>query len=229
MKFKAIFFEFKKTGLAKKNMKSISLLCGFLAVFLWNCSGGEEDRAWNEALQAGRIEAIDSFLLRYPNSSYRRQALSRKEAKAWALAELEQTEYYYRKYLADFPEGEHIDKVEERIAAIESPNLDLESLSSASFVGKVDYGQKQIQILSMKFRRIEDQAELGIDFIATLNTKDNRSDLAGQILRAKTQIRFDEQGKDSQIGLGQGRLYRRKDKWLIESTDAKLYWVLRES
>jgi hypothetical protein len=207
-----------------------TLILALLALLLGACAGGEEDRAWNAAVQANSPQALDSFLLQYPNSSYRKQALSKKEDYLWSRAELEKTEYFYKKYAADYPQGAHTEEVNAKIAALSIPTLDLAKLTEAMFIGKIDYGSKQIQVLSMKFVRIE-QNDAKIDFIATLNTKDFRTDIAGSIEPSKATVLFEEDpNAQTQLGLKQGRLYQNNSgKWFMESTDAQIYWIIRQN
>lgn len=219
------------------SLHSLSKALCFFLFFSVACSDTSEDaRVWNELLKAPSQQALEQFLDEYPESSYRPQALKKKEEYQWQAALLEKTLFPYIKYLNDYPDGKYREEAQAFIDAIESPNFQIEKLYQGSFVGHIDYGAKQIQVLSMKFRAQTPEEEPENSdpykqaFIATVNTKDFRKDIRGVLQLPEGLLLFEEEADEQSevlLGLSKGRVYYINSKLFLESTDPQQYWALR--
>lgn len=205
------------------------LLLAFLAIGFQACSS-EESEALEYAKEQNTILAIDSFLETYPNGSYLNDAREIKENHLWRQAQYEGTAYYYKKYIQNYPQGDYLQMAMDSLQAIPRPPFDLSNLLKMRFVGLIDYGDVEKNVLSMRFTDLEiAEADSIIEFEADLNLPDLHKDLKGHINKKNNHIHFIENESDKvKVNLANGRLYIRDEQLLIESIDPKQYWRLRQ-
>jgi PEGA domain len=81
----------------------------------------EEQLAWNRIRNTGDPSALEEFVRRYPNSSFRSQADSRVEALNWAKASSSGSLHSYQDYVARYtsPPGPHLTAAMAEIANLE--------------------------------------------------------------------------------------------------------------
>lgn len=190
--------------------------------------GGDDARAWQAVQSSPSVAAIDTFLAKYPDSGYRKAALQQKEDFVWAMACNDNTEYAYRRYKFDYPEGKYADQVVAKVDAIAiDPEVGFAQLTSKTFVGTINYGDRQVSVLALQFVRIEEAADV-VRFEATINTNDMRKSLLGTINKSNYIISFEENPTDQvTLNLKPGRAYWRESRIWLESTDPAQFWRLR--
>lgn len=185
-----------------------------------------EDHAWQAAVTQNTEGAIDSFLLIYPDSKYKSDAIEQKDNYAWYWAEQKNTIYSYKKYLSDFPEGIHKEEVPERLQSIQTTTISLADLTKSSFVGKINYGTRETQIIAFKFVEIQED-DSDIRFVAQINTSEIRKTLEGSIDKKDYTVMFTEDpAQKGMLNLTDGKIYKKDDKFLIESANISQYWQL---
>ena len=81
----------------------------------------EEQLAWNRINNTGDPSALEEFVRRYPNSSFRSQAESKLEALSWAKASSSATLHGYQDYVGRYtsPPGPHLPAAIAEIARLE--------------------------------------------------------------------------------------------------------------
>ena len=82
----------------------------FAATCFFSCGGGDsnlENAAWKEARKENTLEAIDSFLLKFPGTTKKAEIAKVRDGMLWQTALLNNTEFYYRSYLTEFPQGKY--------------------------------------------------------------------------------------------------------------------------
>jgi hypothetical protein len=81
----------------------------------------EEQLAWNHIQSTGDPSAVEEFVRRYPNSSFRSQAESKLEALIWAKASSSGSLHGYQDYVARYssPPGPHLSAAMAEIARLE--------------------------------------------------------------------------------------------------------------
>jgi len=189
------------------------------------CSN-EEDKAWDLALSQNSGAALDSFLLVYPDSKYAAEVATYKEDFAWYAAKQKHTVYNYKKYLVDFPNGKYKEQVSNQIDSISSNNINLEELTKSTFIGKIDYGNRETEVIAFSFSEIQKDSA-GIRFIAKINTSDIRKMIEGRIDPNGYLIMFMENPDDKiMLNITDGRAYRKDNKIMLESTNVNQYWNL---
>lgn len=197
----------------------------FFFTLLTACSN-EEDKAWDVALSQNSGSALDSFLLVYPDSKYTSEVATYKEDFAWYAAKRKHTVYNYKKYSVDFPNGKYKELVAPQIDSIPSNNINLEELTKSTFVGKINYGDREIEVIGFSFAEIRKDSA-GIRFIANINTSDYRKTIEGRIDPNGYVIMFMENtGNKSMLNITDGRAYRKGNKIMLESTNVAQYWNL---
>lgn len=203
------------------------LLVGILA--LSGCSS-EEGEAFAYAEKQNNLAALDSFMEVYPNGSYLQEALKRKEWLHWEKAKYEGTVFYYKKYLLDYPQGEYLQAAMDSLQVLQPTPLDFTKLLELRFVGLIDYGDVEKDVLSMRFTHLNvPELDSVIQFKANINLPDIRKDLEGHINKNNNRIHFKENENDKvKINLSAGRLYFQKGQLVIESVEPKQYWRLRQ-
>ncbi len=185
-----------------------------------------EDKAWNEAVLKNSTGAIDSFLNIYPESRYQTEANTKKDNYRWYIAKSKNTVYAYKKYLADYPSGLHKEEVPLYLDSIVSQEISLADLTKNSFVGKIDYGTRETQIIAFKFSEIQEDND-NIRFFAKINTSNIRKNLEGKINKKDFSIIFMEDPTSKTVlNLTDGRIYKNGDKLMMESTNISQYWNL---
>ncbi len=204
--------------------KKLYLFHLFLA-FCWACGNGDDARAWQAVMNSPSSDAVDSFLLQYPNSGFKEAALQKKEDFCWQIAINDNTEFAYKNYQKIYPAGKYNELVQNRLDSIPVDNLMLLSLTTQNFVGKISLNGREIQVLSMRFVKIE-EAE-NIRFEATINLPDKRKNLLGTINKTNMSFLFEENGQEPILGLSTARAYLRDKQIWIESTDLNQYWRVR--
>lgn len=203
-----------------------SLLFNLFVVALLTACSNEEDKAWEAALSQNSSAAIDSFLITYPDSKYATDAAGHKEDFAWYAAKKKHTIYHYKKYLVDFPNGKYKDAVPNQIDSISSSNIDLAELTQSTFIGKIDYGNRETQVLAFRFAEINKDSA-GIGFLAKINTSDIRKMIEGRIDPNDYLIMFMENPDDKiMLNITDGRAYKKGNKLILESTNINQYWNL---
>ncbi len=200
-----------------------------LILFSFNlliCCKTAEDEAWQNVLQQNSQEAVDSFLLANPETKYKDEAALKKDEFAWYKARQKNTVYNYKKYAADFPSGIYINEVTSYLDSIPKATIDLIELTTNSFVGKIDYGSRETQIINFKFSEIR-QENGSVQFWATINTSDARKMLEGRINLENNSIMFmEDPSSKMMLNLTDGRIYKKQNKIIIESTNISQYWSL---
>lgn len=201
------------------------LLIGLIFSLLVSCQN-EEDKAWESVVQQNSSEAIDSFLVLYPDSKYMKDAQGLKEDYAWFAAKQQNTVYHYKKYLVNYPDGKYKDTVPVALDAINSGAINLAELTKSTFVGRIDYGNRETQVLAFRFAEIQ-QDSAGIRFLAKINTSDIRKDIEGRIESNDYLIMFMENTDDKiMLNITDGRAYLKGNKIILESTNVNQYWNL---
>jgi hypothetical protein len=201
------------------------ILVSLMAIVLISCQS-EEDIAWEKAVRQNSSTAIDSFLITYPGSKYSMDAASFKEDYAWYTAKAKNTVYNYKKYAVDFPNGKYNQEVPTRLDSINSGSINLTEMTKSSFVGKIDYGNRETEILAFHFSEIT-QDSAGISFLAKINTSDIRKVIAGRIDPNGYLIMFMEDPNDKiMLNITDGRAYIKGNKIMMESTNINQYWSL---
>lgn len=204
--------------------KYSTLLVLFFLVLV-SCQN-EEDKAWQQTLSLNSTEAIDSFLLVYPSSKYAADAAVVKEDFSWFSAKQKGTVYHFKKYLVDFPNGKYKDEVANKIDSIDSGPINLSELTKSTFVGKIDYGNRETQVLAFRFAEIVEDST-GINFWARINTSDIQKRIEGRIELNNFVIMFSEAPTDQfMLNITDGRAYMQGNKIILESTNVNQYWNL---
>ncbi len=210
-------------------MRAFWLLLVLGSFFGWSCAG-DDARAWQAVQVSPSVAAIDSFLAKYPDSGYKQAAIQQKEDFLWKLACTDNTEYGYRRYKFDYPQGKYVDQVEAKVAAITpDAQVDFAALMSRRYSGRIDYGDKKEEILSLVFKSIEDVGTT-VRFTAEINVRagDKRKLLAGSIDKTTMRMTFEENPSDEfALNLPAGRAYWRENRLWLESVEPAVFWRLR--
>ncbi|MGH1336663.1 MAG: hypothetical protein ACRBFS_11090 [Aureispira sp.] len=196
-----------------------------LALCLLVACASEEDIAWEKAVAQNSSEAIDSFLLNYPETKYADDAEAVKQDYTWYAAKDRNTIYHYKKYLTTYPTGKYAEEVPSRIDSINKENLDLAELTRSTFIGKIDYGNRETQVLAFKFVEIR-RDSAGISFVARIQTSDIKKIIDGRIDPKTYGIMFMEKDDTVMLNITDGRAYQKGNKLLLESTNVNQYWNL---
>lgn len=216
-------------------IKTLPLL---LILSLIACGGGaastpEEAEAWKEASQKNSLKALDSFLIAFPQTKLKPEIAKRREGMLFQVAKVENTEYHYKKYLKEFPQGKRNKEVEEKLKALGNDEIAVESMRNKTFVGSIRYldGSKpDIEVLALKFSDIEDSGN-EIRFKAAIHlTADVKKEMTGIIQKPQMSIKFEEGSDDTfLLDLPDGRAYMRDGQIVMESTDPekKQYWKVK--
>lgn len=196
-----------------------------LLLFLCACSS-EEDQAWEAALALNSTEAIDSFLLEHPESKYIEEANTYKEDYAWFSAQQKNTIYHYKEFQAQYPNSKYTEEIPALLDAFKTDQIDLNDLTETTFIGKIDYGNRETQVLSFKFLQVENDSA-GISFVARIQTPDISKVIDGRIDPKGYLVMFMENRNDTiMLNITDGRIYKRGNKILLESTNINQYWNL---
>lgn len=157
-----------------------------------------------------------------------------EEKEAWNAATHYNTEYYYQKYLKDYPNGRYTGDASENINSLvsgeEYKSVNLSELENTSFMGKINYGENKdnstIMRLSIGTMTMQDDRNKAIfDGTINLGPIDQRKDLLGEFYKEDNSIVFLEKGSDpSSFDISKGRVYEKNGKIFIESIDANQYW-----
>jgi len=206
-------------------VKKIPFALGLCAMLWAACGNGDDARAWQAVMSSPSQDAVDSFLLKYPNSSYKEAALQKKEDFIWQSALNDNTEFGYRNYQKIYPAGKYNELVQAKIDSIPADNITLAALTTQNFVGKISLNGREIKVLSMRFVKIEEAAV--IRFEASINVPDARKNLLGSIDKTKMSLTFEENGQEPVLGLSTARAYIRDKQIWIESTDLNQFWRVR--
>lgn len=206
-----------------RSLLPVSLLC--IGLFFAACNHGPDHGAWNYAQAQNNLEALDSFMITYPASGYISDAQARKEQLTWQLAEHKRREFGLKKYLAQYPSGEYQAEAQALLDTLTPNPIDLKIMGSTRFVGLIDYGAKQLKVISMRFTKLQHQDDT-TRFSATINTEKVRKDLSGYIDK-NNYIYFEEAPNSNPVlGIAKGRVYMH-DALIIESVNPDQYWSLR--
>lgn len=204
---------------------TFSILLTFALLVLVSCQN-EEDKAWQKALSSNSNIAIDSFLLEYPNSKYTKEAAITQENYSWFAAKQKNTVYFYKKYLVDYPNGLYKEEVPNKIDSVRSGEVNLSELTKSTFVGKINYGNRETKVIAFHFAEII-QDSTGINFLAKINTSDVQKKIEGRIDLEKYSIMFRENSTDQfMLNITDGRAYAQGNKIILESTNVNQYWNL---
>lgn len=197
-----------------------------LSFILLTACENEEDKAWQQALSQNSSVALDSFLVIYPDSKYKNTVSEKKEDFAWYTAKEKNTIYSYKKYLVDYPAGKYKDEVPARLDSIPSTGINLADLTKSTFIGHIDYGNRETQVLAFQFAEIT-QDSAGVRFWAKINTSDIRKNIEGRIDTNDYLIMFMENTDDKiMLNITDGRAYIQNNKIILESTNVNQYWNL---
>jgi hypothetical protein len=149
-----------------------------------------------------------------------------EEAKAWNFAKSKNTEYFYKKFVADYPTTKVSAEIESRIAdSLKVPDITLESLVGQRLTGKIDqFGDKKAW--TVLFKEIKENGDVW-DFVADVNCGPIHKQLNGSIVKTDKHISFTEDPNSGNLlNLKSGRMYTKNDKVFAESTDLEQYWIL---
>ena len=128
--------------------------------------------------------------------------------------------------MIDYPNGKYKEEVPKRLDSISSGDISLTELTKSTFIGKIDYGDHETQVLAFRFLEIN-QDSGGISFIAKINTSDIRKVIKGRIAPADFLIMFMEDPNDKiMLNITDGRAYMKGNKIVLESTNVNQYWNL---
>jgi hypothetical protein len=216
-----LFSQFLKLSTFVLIVSMLSLSC--------NSTSEAEQSAWAAASEQNTLEALDSFLNNYPKTQYSKEIAQRREGILWALAQRNKTEYYYRYYLKEFPQGAHHVEAAAQLEAMPEEDINLQDLSAKTLVGTVRYeNEQQLEVIALQFKSL-DQTAAEVKFRVNAHlSHDVKKELWGRIELPEHKIFFEENREDEFIlGLSNGRIYMRNGNILIESTDPKQYWMLR--
>lgn len=161
------------------------------------------------------------------SGSSKQPDVSLDEAASWTMAKTKHSEYYYRKYLADFPDGQYGDQAFDKIDSIYSEPISEANFLDTRFTGK--YSQSgDTKVFSMRFTEFLPNEEV-YDFKCDINMGSVRKKLIGSIDSETFVINFEEINDDyPRLNLLNGRIYNRDGRIFIESTDIDQYWNLRD-
>ena len=202
------------------------LLSSFFVLMIVTSCQDAEDKAWQEALTNNSMGAIDSFLQIYPESKYKADAAQQKDKYAWYVAKAQNTVYSYKKYLVSHPSGLYKEEVPKYLDSIPHQTISLAELTENAFVGSIDYGNRETQIIAFKFAEIQEDDE-NIRFYAKVNTSDIRKNLEGKINKKDYSVVFmEDPASKTMLNLTDGRIYKKKNKIIIESINISQYWRL---
>lgn len=149
------------------------------------------------------------------------------EAKDWTMAKEKHTEYYYRKYLAGYPDGQYGDWAFDLIDSIYSDPITEADFLDTRFTGKYSEAG-DTRIFSMRFTEVLPNEEV-YDFKCDINMGTVRSKLIGSIDSETFVINFEQLGDEyAELNILNGRIYNRDGRIFIESTDVDQYWNLRD-
>lgn len=194
--------------------------------FLFVACQNEEDKAWEAAVAQNSSLALDSFLLKYPDTKYAEDAKNYKEDYNWYATKQKNTVYHYKKYLVDYPNGAHVEETPERLEAIPTEGIDLSDLTISTFIGKIDYGNRETTVLAFRFLEIEEIGD-NIRFKARIQTSDINKIIDGRIDTKGLLVMFMENDEDTiMLNITDGRIYKQGNKILLESTNVNQYWNL---
>ena len=106
--------------------------------------------------------------------------------------------------------------------------MSLSELTAKTFVGTIHQGDKDYDVLSLRFNKIDEQGD-NINFTAAVHlSSDIRKQLSGTIVKPNFTISFVENKEDEfTLNLSDGRAYIRKGQILMESIDPNQYWHLK--
>ena len=153
--------------------------------------------------------------------------LTLDERKDWNIAIDKNTEFYYRKYLTNHPNGEYTALAFDMMDSIYNAPIDESELLGTRFTGKYTQSADR-KVFSMRFDDITPNGG-DLDFKCSINMGAQRKILIGSIDRNDYMISFEELGEDyPKLSITNGRVYKREGKIFIESTDVEQYWVLRD-
>lgn len=171
------------------------------------------------------ILALGGMYMMRGGGSEKAPDLSLEERRDWGMATDKNTEFYYRKYLDNHPNGEYTASAFDRIDSIyNAPVTEAELMER--FTGKYTQSGDR-KVFSMRFDEITPNGS-DFDFKCTVNMGSQRKELIGSIDMNDYLISFEELGDDyPKLNITIGRLYKREGKIFIESTDVAQYWVLR--
>ncbi len=211
----------------------ILLLLAVLAACGGTKGNPEEETDWNAASEANTLTALDSFLIRYPETKRKKEIAQRREGALFQIAQTENTEYHFRRYLKEFPQGKRKKDVETKLAALKPESLSTEILAAKTFVGAVRYldgSEPDVEIISMKFSEMNDDGTEIRCKISVHVTSDIKKELTAVIQKDKMSVKFEERAEDEfLLDLPEGRMYSRNNEIMLESVDPtqKLYWRLK--
>ncbi len=172
------------------------------------------------------ILALGGMYMMRGGSGKKAPELTLEERKDWGMAVDKNTEYYYRKYLENHPNGEYTGVAFDKIDSIYNAPVTQEELMGSRFTGKYTQSDDP-KVFSMRFDEITPNGS-DFDFKCTVNISAQRKELIGSIDMNDYLISFEELGDDyPKLNITIGRLYKREGKIFIESTDVAQYWILR--
>jgi hypothetical protein len=204
--------------------RSFLVFCVGLAA-VWALPGcrGEEGAAWSDIRGRYELEALDSFLLRYPQSRYRAAALEERGEAIWRRAEGDRTVFHYLRYVHDCPNGPHYAAAFDQVSAIPVDAFGAGELRTRPFTGTLG-SDTLSQFVRLEVREVREKGD-SVLFTSLLNFAQVRNTLEGYILRSDNSVHF-ERSLDlpGMVVQTPGRLYRRGGTLILESTDLGQYW-----
>jgi hypothetical protein len=203
------------------------LLMGLGAVWALSGCRGEDGAQWAKIRGSYELEAIDSFLVRYPQSRHRAAALEERGEAIWRLAEQDRTVFHYLLYAHDYPNGPHYEAAFDQVSAIPVDGFGASELRARPFTGKLG-SDTLSQYVRLEFREVRENGD-SIRFTSLLNFAQVRNTLEGYFLRSDNSVHF-ERSLDlpGMVVQTPGRLYRREGRLVLESTDLSQYWRMAQ-
>jgi hypothetical protein len=200
-------------------------LCAICAIGFAGC--GEDRAAWSKIKGTNDLEALDTFLLRFPNSAYREEAFARRGEALWLQAEKQRTVYPFLLYVRDYPQGEHYQAAFVQASSIPMDRFSATELRSRPFTGRLG-SDSTGQFVRAEFRAVQEKGD-SVLFTAVLNFAQVRNTLTGYVLRSDNSIRFERSiDLPGMVVQTPGRLYRRDGTLWLESTDLQQFWRIAQ-
>lgn len=203
----------------------VVLLC--LLLFSTSSCNTDERDAWNDAFEKHTTEAIDSFLLKYPEGAYKAQAATAQEDLYWEKARETPTVWNYLMYADRYPEGRYLQEVLNGVGKLPVEAINTHSMRARPFSGTLETAGG-IQLALLDFQDFKDTGD-SLRFVAHLNSGPLKETVMGNISKKDNSIFINKVvGQPVFLIHTPGRIYLKNGKLFIESTDLKQYWKISQ-
>lgn len=198
----------------------------FTVLFLFaGCKNSLEDKKWRLIRSQDKWVMYDSFLIAYPNSIYKKEALDKMEELFWVEVKNKNTVYFYLTYLNRFSDGKYAEEATKRIGELPITALSLTELESKRFIGKSEYSPtNNAQMFSLRFKNCRDKDSI-ITMEASINLGVAHKNTPCFLQKNDMTIHFLEKNSDEfRLGLGVGKIYKTGQELFIETVLTNEYW-----